>query len=92
MRQSSRSARDRAISLFIVLLLLMSAGSNFFVSVSQAAQAQDITSDLVAHWKLDETSGTTAADATGSYDGTLVNFPGDDSQWIAGETQQRSRF
>ena len=54
MRQSSRSARDRAISLFIVLLLLMSAGSNFFVSVSQAAQAQDITSDLLAHWKMDD--------------------------------------
>ncbi len=28
---------------------------------------------LVGHWKLDETSGTTATDSAGSNDGTLVN-------------------
>lgn len=34
------------------------------------------TDGLVAHWKLDETSGTTTADATGNgHDGTLVNSP-----------------
>ena len=33
------------------------------------------------HWDLDETSGTTAADSIGSSDGTLNNFPGDNSQW-----------
>lgn len=36
----------------------------------------DVTSNLVAHWKLDETSGTTATDSSGSgYDGTYVNSP-----------------
>ena len=28
---------------------------------------------VVAHWTFDEGSGTTAADAVGDYDGTLVN-------------------
>ncbi len=32
--------------------------------------------ELIAHWKLDEPSGTTAADSSGNgYDGTLVNGP-----------------
>ncbi len=31
--------------------------------------------NLAAHWKLDESSGTTAADDVGSLDGTLVNTP-----------------
>lgn len=36
----------------------------------------DITSNLVAHWKLDETSGATAADSSGNgYNGTYVNSP-----------------
>lgn len=52
--------------LAIILLLLWSA------SVCRA----DITSNLVAHWKLDETSGTTAADSSGNgYNGTYVNSP-----------------
>jgi len=42
------------------------------------------TSNLVAHWKLDESSGTTATDAGGSHHGALTNFPGDDSQWTSG--------
>jgi len=33
------------------------------------------------HWALNETSGTTTVDSIGSSDGTLVNFPGDNSQW-----------
>lgn len=33
----------------------------------------DVTSGLVGHWKLDETSGTTAADSSGnSKDGTMT--------------------
>lgn len=36
----------------------------------------DITSGLVAHWKLDETSGTSAADSSGNgHTGTYVNTP-----------------
>ncbi|NNJ79075.1 MAG: DNRLRE domain-containing protein, partial [Xanthomonadales bacterium] len=35
----------------------------------------------VAHWKLDETSGTTAVDSIGGHDGTLINGP----VWVAGQ-------
>jgi len=39
---------------------------------------------LVAHWKLDETSGTVAADGSGNnHHGTLNNFPS--SPWTAGQ-------
>ncbi|MHC4677009.1 MAG: LamG-like jellyroll fold domain-containing protein [Planctomycetota bacterium] len=40
--------------------------------------------DLLSHWELDEDSGLTAYDSIGGHDGTLTNFPGDDSQWVAG--------
>jgi hypothetical protein len=38
--------------------------------------AVDLTTGLVAHWKLDETSGTTAADASGNgHQAALQNGP-----------------
>ena len=37
-----------------------------------------------AYWPLNETSGMVAADSMGSYDGSLVGFSEDDSQWVAG--------
>ncbi len=44
-----------------------------------------LTSGLVAYWKLDDGSGTTATDASGNgYHGTLVNMnPGTD--WVSGK-------
>ena len=40
------------------------------------------SADLVAHWRLDETSGTTASDSSGNgLNGTL----GGDPQWVAGK-------
>ena len=47
--------------------------------IAGVAEAQDITTGLIAHWKLDETSGTTAYDSAGSNDGTLVGSPA----WVA---------
>ncbi|MCK5271352.1 MAG: DUF5060 domain-containing protein, partial [Sedimentisphaerales bacterium] len=41
----------------------------------------DIETGLVAHWKLDETSGTTAYDSVGSHNGTLVGSP----TWESGQ-------
>lgn len=35
----------------------------------------------IAHWKLDETSGTIAFDSEGGHDGTLINGPA----WVAGQ-------
>ncbi|HWQ90703.1 MAG TPA: LamG-like jellyroll fold domain-containing protein, partial [Clostridia bacterium] len=46
----------------------------------------DVKTGLLAHLRLDETSGLTAFDSSGnSHDGTLVNFPGDNSQWVPGK-------
>ena len=43
------------------------------------------TTGLVAHWKLDETTGsTTAADSAGSNTGTLVNMD-PNTDWVAGK-------
>lgn len=44
--------------------------------------APNSTVGLVGHWKLDETSGTTATDSAGTNDGTLTNFPA--SPWTEG--------
>ena len=48
--------------------------------IAGVAEAQDITTGLIAHWKLDETSGITAFDSVGSNDGTLVGSP----TWVPG--------
>ena len=48
---------------------------------SQTAQVGDISSGLVAHWKFDEGTGTTAGDSVGSNNGTLTNGP----TWTAGK-------
>lgn len=37
-----------------------------------------------AYWPLDETTGMIAADGADSYDGSLVGFAADDSQWVPG--------
>lgn len=43
----------------------------------------DVSVGRQALWHFDETTGLTAADATANGNhGTLLNFPGDDSQWI----------
>ena len=42
-------------------------------------------SNTVAYWKLNETSGLSAADSSGSGNtATLNNFPGNDLQWVVG--------
>jgi hypothetical protein len=46
------------------------------LSMAGAAFAQDLTTGLVGHWELDETSGTVASDASGNGNhGTHVNGP-----------------
>jgi hypothetical protein len=47
--------------------------------------APDLTTSLVAHWAFDETSGTAAFDSSGGANHcSMLNFPGDDSQWVPG--------
>ena len=65
--------------------------SNSFGSVTSAVATvtvlspTSITNGLAAYWAFDEVSGATASDSTTNANhGALVNFPGDNSQWIAG--------
>lgn len=51
----------------------------------QEALAQSLRDNLVAEWNFDETSGTSAADSSGSNNGDLIDFVGDDSQWVSGK-------
>ncbi|HUT45642.1 MAG TPA: LamG domain-containing protein [Sedimentisphaerales bacterium] len=47
-----------------------------FAFVLVLGTAGNVSADLVAYWKLDETSGTTAFDSSGNvYDGTLAGSP-----------------
>ncbi len=55
------------------------------VSLLATAARADITSGLVLNLTMDDTTGSTAHDATANHlDGTLVNMPTDDSQWQPG--------
>ncbi|MHC4569094.1 MAG: LamG domain-containing protein, partial [Planctomycetota bacterium] len=64
------------------ILALMS----FVLVLGLAANA---SAGLVAHWKLDEGSGTTAVDATGNgHDGTLIGDP----QWVVGYSDGGLQF
>ena len=45
----------------------------------------------VSYWWLDETSGLTAIDLVGGNDCELIDFSGDDLQWILGQTGGRGQ-
>jgi hypothetical protein len=52
--------------------------SSFAIAIAQGGDAigQDITSNLRGHWRLTETSGTNAADASATpHNGTYINGP-----------------
>jgi hypothetical protein len=53
------------------------AGVLFLMVLFCAADYTAAQSDpnLLAWWRFDETSGTTAKDSAGNYDGTLINGP-----------------
>jgi len=61
------------------LIYLFFFGLVLGLVLTSAAKGAD--PDLIGYWKFDETSGTTAQDATGNgNDGTLNGDP----QWVAG--------
>jgi hypothetical protein len=69
-----RFAQQFYVGLSAIILVL----STFLFPVPVAA---DLDDGLVGHWKLDENSGTTAADSSGSNNnGTLVGGP----SWVPG--------
>jgi len=45
-------------------------------------QQEDGLASPTAHWRLDETAGTTAIEERGRRNGLLRNFPEDGSQWV----------
>ena len=55
--------------------------------VAVGVQPSGLLRQLRGWWKFDETSGTTAADSSPYTNaGTLMNFPEDGTQWVAGRT------
>ena len=59
---------------------------NYARTAEQIAADANLDADrLVAHWALDESSGTTATDSSGNgHDGTLTPSTGSGPQWTAG--------
>src|SRR3989338_8630665 len=53
-----------------------------------AMQYPDLLQGLVAYYKLDEGSGTTATDSRGGYTGTLTNAP----TWVTGKSGNAVSF
>jgi hypothetical protein len=53
-------------------------------TLSGSAAEVPVTDGLVAQWEFDETSGLTASDSVSGNNGDLINFAGDDSQWVLG--------
>jgi hypothetical protein len=93
-------------SLVLSNLQLSDAG-NYMVTVSNPGNSAtstvatltvinppvDIVSDLRLHYPLDETFGLVAVDNSGhANDGNLQGYGGDDTQWVAGRTNNALRF
>ncbi|MYB65077.1 LamG domain-containing protein [Candidatus Poribacteria bacterium] len=65
----------KTINLLVILSILS------IVFFSQPLYSQSVTDGLVAHWKLNDASGTTVGDSSGNgHEGTLVGDP----QWTDG--------
>src|SRR3990167_7744794 len=72
-------------SLFILLFSIF-ASFLFLLPLSQTEA--NITTGLVSHWKMDETTGTTATDSVGTNNGTLTNGP----TWTTGKLNNALSF
>jgi len=60
-----------------------------FISVVLVlSMAGHASAELVAHWKLDDGSGTIAKDSAGDYDGNLLNGP----LWMSGVSGSALKF
>lgn len=75
-KTTKHSIRPWIASLALVMALII-------MFPPHAAQAQDITTSLTAHWTLDETSGNSITDSAGSNTGTWTDGTGNN---VAEET------
>src|SRR3989344_209940 len=55
-----------------ILISLVSIFAFFFFLLPLSKTHADIATSLISHWKMDETSGTTAADSAGTNNGTIT--------------------
>jgi hypothetical protein len=77
----------KAVAFGLVVLLFSP------VCPANAQTEPDITTGLVGHWKLDETSGTTAVDSSGnSYNGTMNNGLDASSDSVVGRLMTALNF
>ncbi len=53
---------------------------------------EDITTGLVGHWKMDETSGTTAADSASGHTATFASSPSDPTWHASGKVDRALDF
>jgi len=84
-RRRKTPPRNDVLLVFLTLL--------FATLLPTPARAQDITTGLVGNWTLDETSGTTAADISGSgNDGTMQNGLSADSHSVSGQLNSAIHF
>ncbi len=93
-------------STLVLTNLQPSQGGNYTVTVSNSAgntpsqpatitviAITDISVGLQAWWKFDEKSGLTAMDSSGKNNhGTLLNYLGDDTQWVTGQVNGALAF
>ncbi|WP_455370081.1 LamG domain-containing protein [[Eubacterium] cellulosolvens] len=70
---------NNSFSFFIVLILSILLIGSSIVTVSEAAST--CPNGLVSYWRLDETSGFTAADSANGNDGAVVNG----ENWVPGK-------
>ena len=74
-------------------MALVAAAIATLITAGTQQAAGDITTGLIGHWKLDEVSGTTAADSNvidTLHDGTLAGTP--EPTWVAGEINNALDF
>ena len=69
-----------------VVVVSNANGSKESQAVTLTVQKVTIATGLIGYWNFDEKQGDSLADAsTNKNNGTLNNFPGDNSQWVAGQ-------
>jgi hypothetical protein len=78
---------------YAVVITNLYGSTTSAAAVVTVAAVTAVTDGLAAYWAFDETSGATAADATANANhGALVNFPADDTQWVAGQVGGALQF